>query len=72
MRVTVRITEAGVPDAEPRIAITFTERPVSDRDFRTQRLALERLGNAAWDLSVSVLLPDGSTVTRTQRMVVRR
>lgn len=72
VRVTVQVTEVGKGDGEPRIAVTFTERPTSDRDFRVQQLGLERLRNGAWDLTVSVPLPDGTTVTRTQRMVVRR
>ena len=70
--VTVRVTEVGKNETEPRIAVTFTERPVSDRDFRTHRLGVERLGDGAWDLSVSITLPDGSTITRSQRMVVNR
>lgn len=72
VRVTVQVTEVGKGDGEPRIAVTFTERPTSDRDFRVQQVGLERLRNGAWDLTVSVPLPDGTTVTRTQRMVVRR
>jgi hypothetical protein len=72
VRVTVQVTEVGKGDGEPRIAVTFTERPTSDRDFRIQQIGLERLRNGAWDLTVSVPLPDGTTVTRTQRMVVRR
>ena len=71
VRVTVEVSEAGKDD-EPRIAVTFTERPATDRDFRIQRLGIERLRSGAWDLRVSVPLPDGTTVTRTQRMVVRR
>jgi hypothetical protein len=72
VRVTVQVTEVGKGDGKPRIAVTFTERPTSDRDFRIQQIGLERLRNGAWDLTVSVPLPDGTTVTRTQRMVVRR
>jgi hypothetical protein len=72
VRVTVQVTEAGKEGDTPRISVTFPERPDSDRAFRTQRLGLERLGTGAWDLSVSVVLPDGTTVTRMQRMVVRR
>lgn len=71
VRVTVEVREAGKDD-EPRIAVTFMERPATDRDFRTQRLGIARLGDGAWDLRVSIALPDGNIVTRTQRMVVRR
>jgi hypothetical protein len=72
VRVSVQVAEAGEGDAEPRIAVTFAERPETDRAFRVQRLGLDRLSNGAWDLTVSVQRPDGTTATRTQRMVVRR
>jgi hypothetical protein len=72
VRVTVAVTEVGKADGVPRISVSFSDRPSSNREFRTQRLGLERLGNGAWDLTVSALLPDGTTVSRVQRMVVRR
>jgi hypothetical protein len=72
VRVTVAVTEVGKADGVPRISVSFSDRPSSNREFRTQRLGLERLGNGAWDLTVSALLPDRTTVSRVQRMVVRR
>jgi hypothetical protein len=72
VRVTVAVTEVGKADGVPRISVSFSDRPSSNREFRTQRLGLERLGNGAWDLTVSALLPDRTTVSRVQRMVVTR
>ena len=62
----MRVTAVGDGDHEPEIAVGFVERPESDHEFRVQRLGIENLGKGAYDLSISMQLPDGRTVTRSK------
>jgi hypothetical protein len=71
VRVRVEVTKVGDARRRPAIAVTFPERPDRDRSFRTQSLDVRQLDTGAYDLSVTLELPDGATQTRTQRMLIR-
>jgi hypothetical protein len=71
VRVSVEVTS---PEEEraPVVSVSFAERPGSNRDFRVHRLGVAQLKPGAYDLTVTLTLPDGTTQSRVQRMLVRR
>jgi hypothetical protein len=71
VRVSVEVTE---PDKEraPVVSVSFAERPGTNRDFRTHRVGTAQLKPGAYDLTVTLTLPDGRTQSRVQRMLVGR
>jgi len=71
VRVSVEVRKVGKKSDRPAIAVSTIERPEADRWYRSQRLVIGRLGDGAYDVTISVPLPDGTIATRTQRMLVR-
>ncbi|MDX2208033.1 MAG: hypothetical protein SFU57_10345 [Gemmatimonadales bacterium] len=71
VRVSVEVRKVGKKSDRPAIAVSTIERPAADRWYRSQRLVIGRLGDGAYDVTISVPLPDGTIATRTQRMLVR-
>lgn len=72
VKVTVEISKVDTDDDRTALALAFDEQPARDREFLIRRIGIERLSNGAYDVTVSVPLPDGSFARRTQRMLVRR
>lgn len=71
VRVSVEVTDPEKEGA-PVVSVSFAERPGTNRDFRTHRVGTEQLKPGAYDLTVTLSLPDGRTQSRVQRMLVRR
>jgi hypothetical protein len=71
VRVAVEVTDLEKAGS-PVVSVSFVERPLTNRDFRTHRVGTEQLKSGAYDLTVTLTLPDGTTQSRVQRMLVRR
>jgi hypothetical protein len=69
--VSIAAWKVGDDSARARITVTSTERPSSDRQFIRRRLGIRELGEGAYDLIVTLTLPDGTTQERRQRVLVR-
>ena len=71
VRVSLAAWKVGDDSTRARITVASTERPSSDRQFIRRRLGLNELDEGAYDLIVTLTLPDGATQERRQRILVR-